>query len=187
MRLLAALLMVIGVTTAAQAQLPIDSVKGLAVDSTALNEKYVAPAQAGVPAGMASITTCNRGFPTKHFRSNEPLTELQAGILDAHESVHVKQLWPDSSGTCEQKLARMVSSKQALLAAEAPAYCAQIKYAAAHGGQDPATSAGQVTKALWLYFNKTKKGQLAEGDPGYMPPGDIAAALMNVCPINNQQ
>lgn len=79
-----------------------------------------------------AITICDSatGWPVTHYRVVEPQDSLTMAELAVHEGVHRRQLAPDSSGTCAEKFARAVATPRSLLALEAPAYCAQILFAA---------------------------------------------------------
>jgi hypothetical protein len=111
---------------------------------------------AAVPLGR---TTCEAGRPVTHYADSLP-PNVRAQI-EAHEAVHRDQLATD----CEAALARITASPEALLLAEAPAYCAQMRVALQQYAADPRVYWQQLTRALWRHFD------------GRFTPFEIVSAL----------
>lgn len=133
--------------------------------------KYVAPSNA-LNQGALAVTSCgSNGQPQINYRPDVPMDTLVAAQITAHEMVHVRQLTPDSTGTCEQKLLAITSSVANLLDSEAEAYCAQMDVAREQAGimADDFQWFQQVLQMLSRYFR------------GQVDPGDISHALMSHC------
>lgn len=75
-------------------------------------------------------TGCLDGQPHTRWLAGFDSSSVQGQILMAHERVHQRQLQSDAAGTCEEKLARILADPDALVAAEAEAYCYQANFAA---------------------------------------------------------
>jgi hypothetical protein len=91
--------------------------------------KYVAVGV--VPDGMLAVTVCDEtsGTPVVHFRRDEGVnTEEELADVMVHEMVHVNQLSADTTISCVEAFARITSTRNALIAAEAQATCAQASY-----------------------------------------------------------
>lgn len=101
-----------------------------------------APLQAqGTPYAITSCSTSPEGtdtvnYPVTHYRSDIPMTLQQQEELAIHEAVHRAQLQPRDGRTCQQILDSLTSTPMLTLEAEAPAYCAQVRFAAAKLGLD---------------------------------------------------
>lgn len=110
-------------------------------------------------------------------RSGQPVTVLRDGVLDhyvaellVHESVHVRQLLPDSTGTCETKLARIHADPDLELIVEIEAYCAQMTFVVRRDGGDPLPLWQEMLRQMYHLAGGTRK------------PGDIVDVMKRFCP-----
>lgn len=142
------------------------------ITTTPDSAQFIAPQNALVPQGNLAVTNCEMGLPVIHYAPDVPMDSALAAEITVHEMVHVQQLTPDSTGTCEQKLAFIQSRPETLLVAEAQAYCAQIEYARGTS-KDDLPMFQFVVRALTKYFS------------GYFEPGDVSHALLMFCSIRS--
>jgi len=131
-----------------------------------------APLHAQAAPTPYAITACSdstaAGYPITHYRNDIPFSVEQAAELAIHEGVHRRQLTPDSTGTCQQKLDHILSSPAIALSYEAPAYCAQIRFVA------------ETSNADFMGL-RVRAAQLYSAGMG-VPVAEVARVFREACP-----